>query len=124
MPAGDRTLADFFAIDYNPKSGKLSVVFDRDNKKPDESLGHVATPMVVTQIAGPSNGGTHGRGRRTTRSCARSSADPDRRRASNYSLTAPGVAPPAPPTKNEPAADFTNVGGRARRGDAAASRSR
>ena len=83
MPAGDRTLADFFAIGYNPANGRLSVVFDRDNKKPDEAAGHIATPMVVTQIAGPSNnGGTvsvdgtrrRPRRRRTTRPATRSRA--------------------------------------------------
>ena len=36
---------------------RLSVVFDRTNKKPDDAAGYLATPMVVTQIAGPSNGG-------------------------------------------------------------------
>src|SRR3954453_22505348 len=61
VPAGDRTLADFFAIDYNVATKKLSLVFDRTNKKPDESLGHVATPMVTTQTAGPTlAGGTLG----------------------------------------------------------------
>src|SRR5207248_8423838 len=60
-PPGDRTMADFFSIDYNPVSKKLGVVFNRTNKKPDESLGHIATPMVVTQTAGPTNdGGTLG----------------------------------------------------------------
>jgi len=57
VPAGDRTLADFFAIGYNQANGRLSVVFNRDNKKPDEPLGHIATPMVTTQIAGPSDSG-------------------------------------------------------------------
>ena len=88
VPAGDRTLADFFAIGFNPKDGRLSVVFDRDNKKPDESLGHIATPMVVSQIAGPSNGGgtvsvpgQHTRAparRRVTRSTRAGSARPRR----------------------------------------------
>ncbi|HET8557932.1 MAG TPA: hypothetical protein VFL58_11555, partial [Gaiellaceae bacterium] len=54
---GDRSLADFFAITYNQKDGRLSVVYDRGNKQPDDSSGYVATPMVATQIAGPSNGG-------------------------------------------------------------------
>jgi hypothetical protein len=58
ISGGDRSLADFFAIAYNPADGRLSVVFDRGNKKPDEAAGHVATPMVFSQIAGPSNGGT------------------------------------------------------------------
>ena len=108
VPAGDRTLADFFAIGYDPADGRLSVVYDRDNKKPDESLGHVATPMVATQIAGPSaNGGTIATtGHETLRS---SSTDPAGDALSSYSLTAPAVAPPDPPTKNEAAADFTSA---------------
>ncbi len=39
-PAGDRTLADFFAIAYDPKTDKLSVVFDRD----EQEAGRVARP--------------------------------------------------------------------------------
>jgi hypothetical protein len=106
VPAGDRTLADFFAIGYDPASGRLSVVYDRDNKKPDESLGHVATPMVATQIAGPSNNGnTVGvSGRDTVRS---TSTDATGDAQSSYSLTAPVAVPPDPPTKNESAADFS-----------------
>jgi hypothetical protein len=108
VPAGDRTLADFFAIGYDPSDGRLSVVFDRDNKKPDESLGHIATPLVATQIAGPSaNGSTVSvAGRDPVRS---STTDPTGDAQSNYSLTALGVTPPDPPTKNEPGADFTGV---------------
>jgi hypothetical protein len=108
VPKGDRTLADFFAIGYDPSSGRLSVVYDRDNKKPDDDLGHIATPMVVSQIAGPSNSGStvavanHA----VVRS---SSTDPAGDALSGYSWTAPGVAPPAPPIKVEQAADFTNV---------------
>ena len=108
VPAGDRTLADFFAIGYNPANGRLSVVFDRDNKKPDEAAGHIATPMVVTQIAGPSNnGGTVSvAGHAVVRT---SSGDPSGDALSSYSLTAPAVEPPDPPTKNEAAADFTST---------------
>jgi hypothetical protein len=108
VPKGDRGLADFFAIGYDPSSGRLSVVFDRDNKTPDQPLGHVATPMVVTQIAGPSlNGGTV---KTTGHDVVRTaSPDPSGDAQSNYSLMAPGAAPLDPPTKNEAAADFTNV---------------
>ena len=105
-PPGDRGLADFFAIGYDPTSGRLSVVFDRDNKKPDEPLGHVATPMVFSQIAGPSNNGSSVAVANHA-SLRSSSTDPSGDALSSYSLTAPGVAPPAPPTKNETAADFT-----------------
>jgi len=108
VPAGDRTLADFFAIGYDPVSGRLSVVFNRDGKKPDEALGHVGTPMVLSQIAGPSNNGSTiaVADRATVRA---SSADPTGDAQSNYSLTAPGSVPPDPPTKNEAAADFTSA---------------
>src|SRR5437762_3174492 len=99
VPPGHRTLADFIAIDYSPMDGRLSVVFNRDNKKPDEPLGHIGTPMVATQIAGPSNnGGTVSvTGHAVVRT---SSPDPAGDALSTYSLTAPGVAPPDPPTKN------------------------
>jgi len=109
VPAGDRTLADFFAVDYNPVSKKLSVVFNRTNKKPDESLGHVGTPMVATQTAGPTNGGTT-LGTAPPKPLVRtSSADPTGDALSSYSATAPVVTPAAPPTTNEPAADVTSV---------------
>jgi hypothetical protein len=89
-------------------SGRLSVVFNRDGKKPDEALGHIGTPMVFSQIAGPANSGStiavanHA----TVRT---SSADPTGDAQSNYSLTAPGAVPPDPPTKNEAAADLTSA---------------
>ena len=106
-PPGDRSLADFFAIGYNRVSGRLSVVFDRTNKKPDETLGHVATPLVSTQTGGPSNGGGPvAAGRVVVRDAT---SDPTGDALSNYSLTAVGAVPPAPPTRNEAAADFTNV---------------
>jgi hypothetical protein len=38
-----------------------------------------------------------------------STTDPTGDAQSNYSLTAPAVEPPDPPTKNEPAADFTSA---------------
>jgi hypothetical protein len=108
VPPGDRSLADFFAITYNQKDGRLSVDFDRGNKQPDDASGYVATPMVATQIAGPSNGGstvtTTGRDPLRT-----STADPTGDALSNYSAMATGTEPPPPPTKNEPAADFTGA---------------
>jgi hypothetical protein len=107
QPPGDRSLADFFAIGFNPKDGKLSVVFDRTNKKPDESLGHVASVTVVTQNGGPSNGGGTVTGRPTV---ADSTPDPTSDALSNYSLMAVGTPPPPALTRNESAADFTNAG--------------
>jgi hypothetical protein len=108
-PAGDRSLGDFFAIDYNPHSKKLSVVFNRGNKKPDEATGHVAEPDVVTQIAGPSNGGGT-LATDTARTPVRtSSTDPAGDALVNFSALTPSVVqlPNRTPTaKNEPAMDF------------------
>lgn len=56
---GDRSMADFFAIDLNPVNGELAIVFNFPNKRPRAEVGQVALPMVIRQIAGPSNlGGT------------------------------------------------------------------
>lgn len=56
---GDRSLVDFFAVDLNPTNGELVVVYNRAHKRPSDSVGTVSTPIVVRQIAGPSNqGGT------------------------------------------------------------------
>ena len=108
VPPGDRSLADFFAIDYNPADQKLYVIFNRGNKKPVEAGGHVASPMVVTQIAGPSNGGSALPA--PTRAVVRSSStDPAGDALSSYSTLAPLVVPPDPLTVNEPAGDFTSV---------------
>jgi hypothetical protein len=104
ISGGDRSLADFFAITYNRQDGKLSVVFNRTNKKPNDSAGYVATPMVVTQIAGPSNGGTTLKapaGRAVVRT---SSTDPTGDALAPYSqqLTTPSPA-------NQAAGDFTSA---------------
>ena len=89
VPPGDRTLADFFAIGYDPSSGRLSVVYDRDNKKPDEDArprrdadGRDADRRPVEQRH-------HGRGREP-RGRPHSSTDPTGDAQSSYSLTAPG----------------------------------
>jgi hypothetical protein len=106
QPPGDRSLADFFAIGFNPKDGKLSVVFDRTNKKPDDALGRVASVTVATQDGGPSNGGGTVAGRPVV---ADSASDPTGDALSNYSLMAVGPPPPPALTRNESAGDFTNL---------------
>jgi hypothetical protein len=104
VPPGDRSMADFFSLDYNPVSKKIFVTFVRSNKKPDEDIGHIASPMVVTQIGGPSlGGGTITSTRPVVRS---SSTDPPGDALSSYSILAPA---PDPPTANEPAGDFLSV---------------
>jgi uncharacterized repeat protein (TIGR01451 family) len=107
VPPGDRSMADFLSVDTNPVDGRLYVTWDRANKKPDEASGHVATPMVATQIGGPMlNGGTLTPTRPVVRSL---STDPTGDALSSYSITAPLVAPPDPPTKNERAGDFESA---------------
>jgi hypothetical protein len=102
-PAGDRSLADFFAITYNHKDGRLSIVFNRTNKKPDDAAGYVATPMVVTQVAGPSNGGgtLNVAGREPLRNA---SADPKGDALYPYSSIGTTPAP-----VNQDAGDFTGA---------------
>jgi hypothetical protein len=116
VPPGDRSMADFFSLDTNPVDGRIYVTFNRSNKKPDEPLGHVASPMVATQIAGPSlvDVGAAGpdddtiavTGREPLRT---SSSDPGGDALSTYSVMSALVEPPDPPSANEPAADFTSV---------------
>lgn len=107
VPPGDRSMADFIAIDYNPVTQKLTAVFNRTNKKPDEAGGHVATTMAVTQSGGPTLAGTT----LTPAKAVLRAGDEDPRgdALSAYSSLAPLALPPAPATRNEPAADFTSV---------------
>ena len=100
VSGGDRSLADFFAIDYNEANGELAVVYDQGSKAPGDLEGKVATPAVVRQIAGPSlGGGTVGP---TTREVVRTRSDDAVGDAqSNYSSL---NSPPMP--ENQPAGDF------------------
>lgn len=111
VPPGDRSMADFFALDYNPVDKRIYVTFNRSNKKPDESVGHVASPMVITQIAGPSlGGGTIAVANRTPLRTL--STDQTGDALSGYSFLAPGPAPPSEalsPQTNEPAGDFLSA---------------
>ncbi|MGI8696064.1 MAG: hypothetical protein ACR2JQ_05375 [Mycobacteriales bacterium] len=104
VPAGDRTLADFFAVKYNPASGRLQVVYDNDAKPPGEASGHVANPMVPTHTGGPSLGGgsVSGGNGPVVRS---SSSDPGGDAQAQYSNL---FATPTP--VNEPASDFVSTG--------------
>ncbi len=51
---GDRSLADYFAMDLSPTTGRLHVVYGSSAKKPTDEIGHVSTATVVTQETGPS----------------------------------------------------------------------
>ncbi|MEA2461732.1 MAG: hypothetical protein QOH90_1909 [Actinomycetota bacterium] len=100
VPKGDRSLADFFAIDYNPKNHALAVVYVRANKKPDDEVGYIATPLVTRQIHGPSNGGgtVDVKGRKVVRT---GSPDPAGDALINYSNFGA-----SPGTQNEKAGDY------------------
>ncbi|MEA2498194.1 MAG: hypothetical protein QOH26_599 [Actinomycetota bacterium] len=103
VPKGDRSMADFFAVDYNPITKATQIVYNRPNKLPSQDVGHVATPMVVSQIAGPSNGGgtLSTTGRKPLRT---SSTDPKEDALSSYSNFGA-----TPATQNEPAGDFLSA---------------
>lgn len=105
---GDRTLGDFFAIGYGAATGKLSVVINRNNKRPDDKEGGVSTPVVLTQNAGPSNGGTN-LGSALRPALRASSVDPSGDALVGYSSLVPTpVQLPERngPGTNEPAMDF------------------
>jgi hypothetical protein len=107
VPPGDRSMADFIALDYNPVTDKLTAVFNRTNKKPEEAGGHVASTMAVTQTGGPTlGGGTLTPAEEVVRT---GDGDPSGDALSSYSVLAPLVVPPDPLTANEPAGDFTSV---------------
>ena len=65
-PHARRLLRDRLQPEHD---GRLSVVFDRDNKKPDDDLGHIATPMVVSPDRRSVERRRHRRGRGPRRSC-------------------------------------------------------
>lgn len=54
LSAGDRSLADYFAMDLDPKTGRLHIVYGSAAKKPTDAEGHVSTATVVSQETGPS----------------------------------------------------------------------
>lgn len=50
----DRSLADYFAIDLSPTTGRLHIVYGSAAKMPTDDAGHLSTATVVTQETGPS----------------------------------------------------------------------
>ena len=112
VSAGDRSLVDYFAMDLNAADGRLNIVYNDAAKKPDEPEGHVSSPVVVTQMSGPSlTGGVLSPKRARTRSA---SSDPAGDAIAPYGTmcTAPPQAPCEPPASaNRPAMDFVDKGG-------------
>lgn len=88
VAGADRSLVDYFTMEYNEKSGALNIVYSNAGKRPGDPAGTVATPSVVVQIAGPSNGG--GKVSRPGREVVRTtSPDPAGDAFSSYSFTNP-----------------------------------
>jgi hypothetical protein len=104
VSGGDRSLADFFAIDYDRTRRQLQVVYDTTYKKPGDTEGSVATPTVFNQTAGPSQGGGSVESGEPAVVRTRSS-DPSGDAIADYSTLAPSPRD----SQEEPAADFGSV---------------
>jgi hypothetical protein len=103
---GDRSLADYFTIEYNRGNGRLVLVYDQSYKHPGDATGPFATAAVVSQISGPSNGGgtVAVAGRSVVRT---SSPDAAGDAIENYSELVPGGLTPRLTTPTElPALDL------------------
>jgi hypothetical protein len=59
LTGGDRGLADFFGMDYNPITGELVIVYNRTGKQPGDGVngGPLTASTFMRQIGGPSHGG-------------------------------------------------------------------
>jgi hypothetical protein len=110
ISGGDRSLVDYFTMDYDPKRGGLVIVYSQANKRPGDIEGNVSIPAVVTQIDGPSNGGgtMHRAGRQPLRS---GSPDPAGDAISRYSVTNLAVDLRGPGSIKVPALDLVDRNG-------------
>jgi hypothetical protein len=110
ISAGDRSLVDYFTMDYDRKRGGVVIVYSQANKRPGDAEGVISIPAVVTQINGPSNGGgtMHRDGRKPLRAA---SPDPAGDAISRYSVTNLGVAARGPGSIKVPALDLVNRNG-------------
>jgi hypothetical protein len=106
---GDRSLVDYFTMEYNRGRHTLDIVYSNAGKMPGEAAGHIATPSVITQIAGPSNGG--GTVSRPDRAALRTTAhDKAGDAQSSYSFTNPGAPVVRPVPEAVPALDLVDRG--------------
>ncbi len=111
---GDRSLVDYFAMDLDPTTGRLSVVYNNTAKMPGETEGHVGHPIVFVQETGPSLLGTtlarrkdNGVPRQVLRT---KSVDKVDDALTPYGTLCPPVGTcPEPSTANEPALDIESV---------------
>ena len=104
---GDRSLVDYFTMEYNPGSGRLNIVLSQTNKRPEDAQGFTSTPNVLVQRSGPSNGGAQLKPLRPV--VMTGTSDPKGDALSMYSsYSAPGAGSPLP-SSNVPALDITDV---------------
>ena len=107
VSGGDRSLVDYFTMDYDRKRHDLVIVYSQANKRPGDAQGVISIPAVITQIAGPSNGG--GTVNRTSHQPLRNgSADPAGDAITRYSVTNLGTTSRDAGSANVPALDFVN----------------
>ena len=100
--AGDRSLADYFAMDLSPTTGRLHIVYGSAAKKPTDVSGHISTATVVTQETGPSLLGGKLKARRpATRNTTKDASGDALAPYSNLFLT--------PTRANQPALDVQRV---------------
>ena len=99
---GDRSLADYFAMDLSPKTGRLAIVYGSSAKKPTDAAGHVSTATVVVQETGPSLLGFKLKARRPA--VRNTTVDPNGDALAPYSNL---YATPTP--ANQPALDVQRV---------------
>jgi hypothetical protein len=107
---GDRSLADFFAMALDPKTGRLIVVYDEDGKEPDGLSGPIAVTHIVAQSTGVSNDAT--KTLPAPRAVIRTAQDdPEGDAQSPYSVSSLTVpeAPPAASQANHPALDVQSI---------------
>jgi len=105
----DRSLVDYFTMEFTPGTNNLAIVYSQAAKKPGEAAGHVPEPAILTQVAGPSNaGGTVDRGFRK-RVLRTSSPDPAGDAIAGYSILNTGTAALAPSNVGVPALDLAGT---------------
>ncbi len=107
----DRSLVDYFTLEYNRGSGALQLVYSQPAKRPGDAEGYIAAPAVVTQVAGPSNGGgvvDRGFRKETVRT---SSPDPEGDAISGYSILDPAGETLSPGNVAMPALDLVSRDG-------------
>jgi hypothetical protein len=110
IAGADRSLVDYFTMDYDPKRGGLVIVYSQANKLPGDAEGVISIPAVITQISGPSNGGgtVDRAGRKPLR---KGSPDPRGDAIGRYSITNIGAKTHGPDSVKVPALDLVNRSG-------------